>query len=795
MLFDSMQNLLSDLSYSSFDLSQMPRSHIDDYLSDLEKDPPTQDQDSSSDWDPDDPDPPKKKRKKRKKKKKKNVMPPSTAARLRLWHSYVEEQRGLLPEDYALRPYQTEMISQVLKIWHGEDPHGFIIGWDMGTGKSLMTAAVVLADQLIPKPGQSQAKGGRTLIIAPRCLHSQWKKEFARAAILLDSTAPFKGLGVMNILFTSIYESNNPVGTAGSYEWMNNNMHIVGITTAQSASKSWALDSPEKVAKEQELRVGRAVRVGQQGGGRGRSVLQYRGVLSLKRAPPSMLVFDEVHAILAVGGRVSELTMVEKEKGFAGTVTRTSTFNYQVFSEIIQSIKTKRVLFLTATPLNNTVGDVENLIRFLDPERIAGCTRASFHKKLTEIIEGAIVQVVSGEGSADAAVSSGAQSASVVKKLLGGLYHSMPNPLADRVDRYEVKWDLASCGGPPEEGGKKRLEDAAEAWPGLLEETPSLESDNIRAVSAAHDLVCRNCCQACAHNYLTEHKHKALELRQGVNRFKRKFKMVEEDKSKRAVKRHAGSMRSITVKAFHDLSTVANGNHVVMNGNGLDNGKLTVLKRLIIEESKQEGQIVLFFEHTNTTLFRSVQHFCASVPLEVSQLTGMMCSADWDRSIARINAKGSRVKVIMSTQAAGGVGLDLDNATCVIIVERSWNPMKDAQAVARMIRTSNRFMAAGRRVKAITLTCSDDYSLDAIKGKVAMVKNAAASAVLGNPMRSDTPPGPGLNRFFRRIITEDQGAETEERVEEMRSSPEAAAAAAAEEEEEEAEAEEEEEFQ
>ncbi len=121
------------------------------------------------------------------------------------------------------------------------------------------------------------------------------------------------------------------------------------------------------------------------------------------------------------------------------------------------------------------------------------------------------------------------------------------------------------------------------------------------------------------------------------------------------------------------------GDHIVMAS-----GKLRVLD-VLLRKFRREGKRVLVFS-TMTRVLDILQDYLDWKQYPNVRLDGSVRSSDRTDAIdAFKNAESDAFVFLLSTRA-GGVGLNLANATVVVFFDSDWNPMADMQAAARAHR-------------------------------------------------------------------------------------------------------------
>jgi SNF2 family DNA or RNA helicase len=148
---------------------------------------------------------------------------------------------------------------------------------------------------------------------------------------------------------------------------------------------------------------------------------------------------------------------------------------------------------------------------------------------------------------------------------------------------------------------------------------------------------------------------------------------------------------------------VASGNFMAMRraafapGNPADSAKLNRLLE-IVEEAASNGRKVVVF-----SFFRDVLGTVAAVlgDIAIGPLTGSISPVDRQSMVDQFTAHPGPAALVSQTQA-GGVGLNIQAASVVILTEPQWKPTIEEQAIARCHR-----MGQVRRVDVHRLLAED----------------------------------------------------------------------------------------
>lgn len=186
-------------------------------------------------------------------------------------------------------------------------------------------------------------------------------------------------------------------------------------------------------------------------------------------------------------------------------------------------------------------------------------------------------------------------------------------------------------------------------------------------------------------------------------------------------------------RAAHNQA-VSEGNLMAMRqaaifGSGRQSTKLQRLEDLL-EGYRLDGQKVVVFSY-----FLGALDAVQELELEAFRIDGSLSPADRLDVADRFSAVDGHA-VLVAQITAGGVGLNLQAASVVVLMEPQFKPTSEWQAIARAHR-----MGQARRVtvhRLLARNCVDEslYELVGVKSKIfddyareSMLKNASASAV------------------------------------------------------------------
>ncbi|MBA2283083.1 MAG: DEAD/DEAH box helicase [Acidimicrobiia bacterium] len=172
----------------------------------------------------------------------------------------------------------------------------------------------------------------------------------------------------------------------------------------------------------------------------------------------------------------------------------------------------------------------------------------------------------------------------------------------------------------------------------------------------------------------------------------------------------------------------------------------------ILEEASEEGLKVVVFSYFRDVLDRVTRAANVALPGAVyGPLTGSTPPAERQRLVDALGARPGG-GVLTSQIEAGGVGLNIQAASVVILCEPQWKPTVEAQAVARCHR-----MGQVRRVQVHRLLLEDTVDqrmLAVLAGKQHLIEQF----VLGSAVKDATPDSVDISDLqdVQKIVNETQ---------------------------------------
>jgi len=293
----------------------------------------------------------------------------------------------------------------------------------------------------------------------------------------------------------------------------------------------------------------------------------------------------------------------------------------KLFSEL-SLFKKQKTLLLTGTPLQNNVGELWSLLKFVDPQRFAD--REKFEKVF---------------GNISTAKHVDALHAVLKPYLLRRLKTDVEQKLPPRVETL-VECELAplqkKCYRALFERNFSFLSSASGADDATIAMKEEENGENALSMFRNVMMEVRKCCQ---HPFLLDGVENAVSK---------------------------GTM-TVTIDKLVSAS-----------------GKLQLLDKLL-PKLKANGSKVLIFSQM-TRVLDVLEDYNRARGHKYERLDGGVTGKKRQESIDRFSAEDSEAFLFLLSTRAGGQGINLTKADTVIVFDSDWNPQNDAQALARAHR-------------------------------------------------------------------------------------------------------------
>ena len=121
------------------------------------------------------------------------------------------------------------------------------------------------------------------------------------------------------------------------------------------------------------------------------------------------------------------------------------------------------------------------------------------------------------------------------------------------------------------------------------------------------------------------------------------------------------------------------GDHVVTHS-----GKLMLLEKLLPRLKAADSRVLIFSQMTR--LLDILEDYCFMRSYTYCRIDGQTGGDVRDAMIEDFNSKGSDKFIFLLSTRAGGLGINLTAADCVVLYDSDWNPQMDLQAQDRAHR-------------------------------------------------------------------------------------------------------------
>ncbi|CDK29116.1 unnamed protein product [Kuraishia capsulata CBS 1993] len=172
--------------------------------------------------------------------------------------------------------------------------------------------------------------------------------------------------------------------------------------------------------------------------------------------------------------------------------------------------------------------------------------------------------------------------------------------------------------------------------------------------------------------------------------------------------------------------------HLVFNS-----GKMVVLDKLL-KRLKEQGSRVLIFSQMSR-LLDILEDYCFFREYEYSRIDGSTSHEDRIQAIDDYNDPDSKKFIFLLTTRAGGLGINLTSADCVVLYDSDWNPQADLQAMDRAHRIGQkkqvkvfRFVTENAIEEKVLERAAQKLRLDQLVIQQGRSNNAKSGATIGN---------------------------------------------------------------
>eukprot|EP00501_MAST-03F_sp_TOSAG23-6_P002226 GSMAST32.ASY1.ANO1.2326.1 assembled CDS len=180
-------------------------------------------------------------------------------------------------------------------------------------------------------------------------------------------------------------------------------------------------------------------------------------------------------------------------------------------------------------------------------------------------------------------------------------------------------------------------------------------------------------------------------------------------------------------------------------------GKMIILDKMLHHLFANGHRIVIFSQFTK---FLNIIHdYLNYRKIQFVRLDGSVSRVRRMIDISEFNKPNSPYKVFLMSTRAGGLGVNLQSADTVILMDSDWNPQVDQQAMARVHRIGQkkithiyRFVSAGTMEERMVQRAEKKLFLDTMVNKGGSIKSSMAMQSKNN--NDFTPLSFGVDRIF-----------------------------------------------
>tara|TARA_B100002051_G_C16706739_1_gene624236 strand:- start:420 stop:1730 length:1311 start_codon:yes stop_codon:yes gene_type:complete len=140
-----------------------------------------------------------------------------------------------------------------------------------------------------------------------------------------------------------------------------------------------------------------------------------------------------------------------------------------------------------------------------------------------------------------------------------------------------------------------------------------------------------------------------------------------------------------------------------------ESAKMDYLNEILDEVSRKGEKVIIFSQYVKT-----LEEINKSLKIKSHLYHGKMKAEDKDKTLNEYkNEKG--FSLLLMSLKAGGVGLNLQEASTIILFDRWWNPATESQAIARAHRMGNK--SSVHAIKFVTSGTIEERILDLLHEK------------------------------------------------------------------------------
>ena len=152
-----------------------------------------------------------------------------------------------------------------------------------------------------------------------------------------------------------------------------------------------------------------------------------------------------------------------------------------------------------------------------------------------------------------------------------------------------------------------------------------------------------------------------------------------------------------------------------------ESGKLNYLKEIIQELKEKKEKVIVFSQYVKT-----LEYIKENLNHKVLMYHGGMKTNEKDVVLDEFK-NSSKPEILLMSLKAGGVGLNLQEASTVILFDRWWNPAVESQAIARAHRMGNKKIV--HAIKMVTPESIETRILELLHEKEELFEDIIEGAV------------------------------------------------------------------
>lgn len=350
---------------------------------------------------------------------------------------------------------------------------------------------------------------------------------------------------------------------------------------------------------------------------------------------------------------------------------------------VLCSLHVNHRIILTGTPIQNNIMELYSLLEFVQPSAFSG-KKTEFVSKYDRLMDGINAHGVfstsvikdsnSNHSCADASLeSTQKETVASLQRLLrmyllrrekGDVELTIPDKI-ERIVNVELTLSQKQYYRALLERNRKFL----------LRSSSSKQNKNLLQL----DNILLELRKTCVHPFLLKLGRKSIYEELAKNDpYKRHKEKVQRFIPNANLSKYSKEQLEIIDKKFHEAML----KDPLINSSG----KMVLLHKLLPKFLRDGCKLLIFsqFQMTLNILEEYLRKYFGCI---FERVDGAVKGVERNAAMGRFNARGNQSSMIfLLTTRAGGVGINLQAASRVIIFDSDWNPHQDLQAVARAHR-------------------------------------------------------------------------------------------------------------